>query len=166
MGETEPSVLLPNGRNSNIHPPATSEPHQAHGAHSPTCGVQTHAMQMRTCTSGATLSFVVAYFPTANLASQTEKARQNKTNERNKTQPKHKNNKLRVKGGIEPLGFTSSPTDLKSALQNHWRSFTLNDTEVTMGGPYLRLCDHEQSESTPKVSSRPWFWTRQQHAPQ
>ena len=33
-------------------------------------------------------------------------------------------NGTRAKGGIEPLGLTSSPTDLKSALQNHWRSFT------------------------------------------
>ena len=36
-----------------------------------------------------------------------------------KKKKKKKTKSKRVKGGIEPLGFSNSPTDLKSALQNH-----------------------------------------------
>ena len=84
-----------------------------------------------------------------------EKKRKEKENTKNKRKQKsakntHNNKKQseqRVKGGIEPLGFSNSPTDLKSALQNHWRSFTHTfPINNQLGAHGLHLFDHSQRQ--------------------
>ena len=95
---------------------------------------------------GSGPAFCGCVFSHCKFSGQDEGKKQASNNKRTQnTRGKKKKFKYRVKGGIEPLGFTSSPTDLKSALQNHWRSFTLQQhTHVTLGAHNLRLCDHEQ----------------------
>ena len=80
--DTEPNMLLSNGCIPHINPPPTREPpHPAQDAHSPTCSVPAHAMQMQACTLEVDLRFVVVYFPTANLAVRTRgKSKQATTN--------------------------------------------------------------------------------------